>query len=101
MGNQSGFFQYYLIGTEAIGIDMWIGIAEERHRGYGTDALRQMVGLILQRHPGVKNVVIDPEPENITAIRCYEKAGFRNTGETIWDDGNECLLFKIDCSGER
>ena len=29
------------------------------------------------------------------AVKCYLKAGFQDTGETIWDDGDECMLLRI------
>ena len=64
-------------------------------KGYGTEALKQMVQLIHQKHPHVKELFIDPEPENKRAVRCYQKAGFQYSGEIIDDDGDKCLLLKI------
>lgn len=63
-------------------------------KGFGTEALKQMVNLIREHRPHVREVFIDPEPDNIRAVRCYEKAGFRTAG-TIIDDGAECLLMKM------
>ena len=74
---------------------MWIGILKERNNGYGTEALKQMVQLIHRKHPHVKEVFIDPEPENQRAVKCYQKAGFKHYGEMIDDDGDKCLLLKI------
>ena len=93
-GSSVGFIQYYLHGEHSVGVDMWIGSPDNRGRGCGSKALRQMTELIRQRHPDIREVFIDPEPENIRAVRCYEKAGFRTVG-TMWDDGAECLLMKI------
>ena len=93
-GSAAGFIQYYLHDRHSAGIDMWIGSPDNRGRGCGTEALRQLVELIRERHPHITEVFIDPEPENIRAVRCYEKAGFRTVG-TITDDGAECLLMKI------
>ena len=94
-GKPIGFIQYYLHNETTIGLDMWIGILKERNKGYGTEALKQMVQLIHQRHPHVKELFIDPEPENKRAVRCYQKAGFQYSGEIIDDDGDKCLLLKI------
>lgn len=93
-GKPIGFIQYYLHGEEAAGIDMWIGSPVNRGKGSGTEALQQMVRLIHERHPRLGEVFIDPDPENVRAVRCYEKAGFRTVG-TVMDDGAECLLMKI------
>ena len=93
-GSPIGFIQYYLQDKHSIGLDMWIGSPDNRSKGCGTEALRQMVELIREKHPEIREVFIDPEPENVRAVRCYEKAGFRTVG-TMPDDGTECLLMKI------
>ena len=90
-----GFIQYYIQDRTTNGLDMWIGILKERNNGYGTEALKQMVQLIHRKHPHVKEVFIDPEPENQRAVKCYQKAGFKHYGEMIDDDGDKCLLLKI------
>jgi len=90
-----GFIQYYIKEEAAIGLDMWIGILKERNHGYGTEALKQMVELIHRKHPQVKEVFIDPEVENKRAIRCYQKAGFKDFGEFLDEDLDPCLLLKI------
>ena len=94
-GEPIGFIQYYLHTEDTIGLDMWIGVPSERSRGYGTEALRQMVGLIRRKHPNVKEVFIDPEKENQRAVRCYQKAGFRSECEFTDEEGATCLLMKI------
>lgn len=90
-----GFIQYYLHGPETIGLDMWIGSPDERGRGFGSAALRQMVELIHQKHPDIKEVFIDPEKENQRAVRCYQKVGFLPEREYIDEEGATCLLMKI------
>lgn len=92
-GEPIGFIQYYIQNAASAGLDMWIGIRSQRGSGIGTEALRQMTGLIHERHPEITELFIDPEPDNLPAVRCYEKAGFRTVG-TIEDDGAECLLMK-------
>jgi aminoglycoside 6'-N-acetyltransferase len=48
-------------------------------RGIGTDALETLVEhLLIER--GHHRVTIDPAADNLAAIRCYEKAGFRRVG---------------------
>ncbi len=94
-GKPIGFIQYYLHTKTEIGLDMWIGVASERSRGCGSEALRQMVALVRRKHPGVQELFIDPETENRRAVRCYEKAGFRVTKEIVDEEGARCLLMKI------
>ena len=94
-GAPIGFIQYYLHSAEAIGLDMWIGIPGARSRGCGSEALRQMVGIIHRKHPAVRELFIDPEAENTRAIRCYEKAGFRREALYTDEEGSVCLLMKI------
>lgn len=90
-----GFIQYYIQDEETIGLDMWIGAVKERNSGHGTDALKQMVNIIHQKHPHVKELFIDPEVDNLRAIKCYRKAGFQCVGEITDEEGDTCLLHKI------
>lgn len=68
----------------------WIDIFvdPERHgRGIGTDAIRTLVEHLLTDR-GHHRVTIDPAADNLPAVRCYEKAGFRRVGvmEASWRD---------------
>ena len=90
-----GFIQYYLHDEKSIGLDMWIGVLKERNNGYGTEALKQMIQIIHQNHTWAKELFIDPEVENVSAIKCYQNAGFKSVGEIINDEGDRCLLHKI------
>jgi len=44
---------------------------------------------------GAPRVIVDPNPANAAAIRCYEKVGFRRLGPIQTPDG-EMLLMAID-----
>ena len=61
------------------GIDIFIGVADGRDRGLGTEAVRTMLRYLFEER-GVHRVTIDPEVDNARGIRCYEKAGFRLEG---------------------
>jgi aminoglycoside 6'-N-acetyltransferase len=62
-------------GTGLRAIDVWIGEADARGRGFGTrmmeDALRRCFAA-----PGVVAVLIDPLASNVNAQRFYARLGF-------------------------
>jgi aminoglycoside 6'-N-acetyltransferase len=92
-GAPAGYIQYWFIGphqteewvkdnpwlmelpSDAVGVDLSIGEAENLSKGYGSAVLRQFVDGLYEK--GYKTIVIDPDPLNIRAVRAYEKAGFR------------------------
>jgi RimJ/RimL family protein N-acetyltransferase len=66
-----------------VGLGIWR--AEDRVKGYGTDALRAMLRWAF-RHLNMRRV----EPENEAAVRVYKKLGFVVEGcrrEHHYDDG--------------
>ncbi|MDQ4127627.1 MAG: GNAT family N-acetyltransferase [Actinomycetota bacterium] len=67
-----------LVGVEdSAGVDLFIGEEEYLYRGLGSEILRRFLAEVVFRDEGVQACVIGPEPENVAAIRAYEKAGFR------------------------
>ena len=71
-------------------------VAPDRHRrGYATDAIRTLVDVLFDRL-GHHRLTIDPSADNIAAIECYRKLGFRPVGvmrqyeqqaDGTWADG--------------
>lgn len=64
--------------------------ARHQGRGYGTDAMRAIVGHLVEDR-GHHRVTLSTDPRNAAAVRCYEKAGFLPVGITRasrWDDLN-------------
>jgi RimJ/RimL family protein N-acetyltransferase len=58
------------------GIDIFIGEDDYLGKGYGTQIIIAFTKLLFEKYHA-KKIVIDPDADNIRAIRCYEKAGFR------------------------
>ena len=56
-----------------------IGEKEYWNRGYGTDAIRTLLGLAF-REMNLHRVFLRVDADNARGIRCYEKAGFRQEG---------------------
>ena len=71
-------------------LGIFIGEAEDRGKGYGAEALRLLVGYGF-RWLGLNNIDLHVHSGNARAIRCYEKAGFREygrrTGVIFYDGG--------------
>lgn len=73
------------------GIDQFLANEHQLGRGLGTAMVRAFVEQLF-RDPAVTRIQTDPEPHNARAIRCYEKAGFRATGEVETPDGRALLM---------
>jgi RimJ/RimL family protein N-acetyltransferase len=79
-----------------------IGLGREYvGRGYGTDAMRVIVGYGF-REMGLHRIALSVAPFNPAGIRAYEKAGFVEEGrrrESVWHDGrwyDEVLMSVLD-----
>lgn len=68
------------------GIDQTIAEPELLGRGLGTRLVRAFVEQLFA-DPAVTRIQVDPAPDNLRAIRCYEKAGFRRVKEIVTPDG--------------
>jgi RimJ/RimL family protein N-acetyltransferase len=86
-----GYIQYYYIDRSKIesgsllpalpdettvGIDQFIGDLNYLHKGYGTLFIKQFIVELPTVEPKMTTVILDTNPENLAAIRCYEKVGF-------------------------
>jgi RimJ/RimL family protein N-acetyltransferase len=71
------YAQYVQPDEVAAGVDMFIGAREYTYQGLGSAALGKFLREIVFREAEVESCIVGPEPDNKTAIRCYEKAGFR------------------------
>jgi RimJ/RimL family protein N-acetyltransferase len=105
-GEAVGYIQYWFIGhhqndtwiadhpwlaelpSEAIGVDLSIGDPGRLSQGIGSGVLRAFTERLVGQ--GHKTIIIDPDPDNLRAVRAYEKAGYRaiprlqgRTGDTL------------------
>lgn len=67
------------------GLDIFIGDEADVGKGFGTAILQE----VLAQHvaPFHEACFVDPDKNNLQAIRAYEKAGFvilQESGETVW-----------------
>ena len=73
-----------------LGIDLTIGLAELVGIGHGSAIARQFVEELFEE--GAPRVIIDPAPDNVGAIRAYEKAGFREIDRRTSIHGDVVLM---------
>ena len=81
---------YASTGTR--GIDQFIGEPDMIDRGHGSALIRSFVDGLLKT--GTPRVVTDPDPENVRAVRAYEKAGFQKVRLVNTPDGRALLMVR-------
>lgn len=75
------------------GIDQSLADARDLGQGLGTQLVTALVERLF-RDPAVTKVQTDPAPTNLRAIRCYEKAGFRQVGAIVTPDGPAIYMLQ-------
>lgn len=107
-GEDVGYIQYWFIGhhqnetwladnpwlgvlpPDTIGVDLSIGPADLLSKGIGTAALDAFVAML--RATGFSQIIIDPDPANLRAVRAYEKAGFRTIPDLLGRSGESLIM---------
>lgn len=74
-------------------LDIWIGAAADRNRGYGAEMMRLALALCFAE-PRVTAVIIDPLASNTRAHRFYRRLGFKPIGRRVFGR-DECLVFEL------
>ena len=67
-------------------IDFFIGDADYIGKGIGVEVLKVF------DYQGYKNILVDPDMDNIAAIKTYERLGFKKIKE--YKESNEILMLK-------
>lgn len=74
-----------------MGIDQFIGEVNYINQGIGTQLIREFVNQLFI-DPAIQKVIIDVDPSNHRAIRCYQKVGFKLVGKIDTPDGLAVFL---------
>jgi aminoglycoside 6'-N-acetyltransferase len=75
-------------------IDIWIGAADDRGRGLGTEMMRQAIAKCFAP-ADVTAIVIDPLASNVRAIRFYERLGFTPVERRLFGE-DDCLVMRLE-----
>lgn len=102
-GAPFGYLQYYAAaagdpgwwpdtpGPGVLGIDQFIADGNQLDRGLGTAMVAQFVEWLF-RDSAVTQIRVDPRPDNLRAVRCYEKVGFLSRGRISTPDGPAIMM---------
>jgi RimJ/RimL family protein N-acetyltransferase len=82
---------------ETVGVDLSIAAEENLSRGIGSSVLRAFTERL--RKDGHETVIIDPSPDNVRAIRAYEKAGYRPIPSLV-DRSGDALIMQFHTDEE-
>lgn len=82
------------------GIDQSLANAAQLNRGLGTMLVRALTEILFS-DASVTKIQTDPAPENLRAIRCYEKAGFVRHSNIITPDGPAIYMVQTRSDFER
>lgn len=102
-GRPIGYIQAYrvsddeeyteLVGIEgSAGVDLFIGEEGLLYRGLGPRLIRRFLEEVVFADASIEVCIIDPQPENKSAIRAYEKSGFRYFKSVDTSEGPAYLM---------
>ncbi|MBA3954630.1 GNAT family N-acetyltransferase [Candidatus Dependentiae bacterium] len=72
--------------SNTFGTDQFIAHSEYIGKGYGTRMLNDFICYLIAQDRSLSSFIVDPSPDNIGAIKSYEKVGFKSIGilEAPW-----------------
>ncbi|HEV8550960.1 MAG TPA: GNAT family N-acetyltransferase [Polyangiaceae bacterium] len=80
---------------DIVNCDVIIGEPDVVYRGLGAPMIRRFLREIVFTEPRFTTCLIDPEVDNKSSIRAYEKAGFRHV-RTMADDGEGNSIYLME-----
>lgn len=85
---------FVTLSPHTTGLDLFIGEALYLYRGLGAHLIHTFIQAHVFTHPSVPDCIIDPLPDNRSAIRAYEKVGFVH--ETTFEhDGSQVYFMRL------
>jgi aminoglycoside 6'-N-acetyltransferase-1b/aminoglycoside 6'-N-acetyltransferase-2 len=77
-----------------LGIDQFVAEPGRLGQGLGTAMVSQFASFLFS-DPAISRIQVDPHPDNLRAIRCYEKAGF-HAQRVVSTPHGSALLMTLD-----
>ena len=77
-----------------VGLDQFIGEEDYINKGFGTQMIKDFIQFLFQNSL-IKKIITEADPKNLRAKRCYEKAGFYETGMIDTPDGKSILMVIV------
>jgi aminoglycoside 6'-N-acetyltransferase-1b/aminoglycoside 6'-N-acetyltransferase-2 len=74
-----------------LGIDQFIADENNLNKGIGSRFISEFVQRLFEK-PGVTEIRVDPRPDNVRAIRCYEKVGLKKVSQINTPDGPAIMM---------
>ena len=98
-----GFIQTYIIDEPAAfmvndkikGIDLYIGELDYVHKGIGKSIINEFLVKHVFNDHSVRFAGIDPEVDNLIAIKAYEKSGFKHINTEYSKYNNNMTYYMI------
>ena len=75
-------------------LDIWIGEAEARGKGYGATMMRLAFAHCFS-DPLVTAIIIDPLASNTRALKFYQRLGFVPTHRQVFHEEDDCLVHRL------
>lgn len=76
-----GYAMHGMDSAKNVWLDRFMIDRRYQHKGYGTQALTQLLDKMKTGYPGRKHILLSVEKHNASAIQMYEKFGFKKTDE--------------------
>lgn len=80
------------IDENAAGLDLFIGEEDYIHKGLGKHIITKFLHEIIFPLSDAVSCILGPEPENVIAIKTYEKVGFTYVKTVETKDGAEYIM---------
>lgn len=94
INNYPEYKQALQIDENAAGVDLFIGEKEFQHKGLGSIIIRKFLKEFVFTKLAVESCIIAPHPNNIAAIKAYQKAGFKHIKTIVNPEGEEEYLMQ-------
>jgi aminoglycoside 6'-N-acetyltransferase len=100
-----GYIQYYWIdklddawvdqlfsrSAGIVGIDVFIGDQDYLAKGHGTKCMAEFIEK-LWKNPEIRKIIVDPCPENMQAVGCFKKLGFKEVEQVESQHGIVAIM---------